>query len=357
MALTLIQGKSYTVEYGLSEQADTWRVVGKAIIPIKVDKTLGWRDTHLDKPHFVSCNAFMCLPYDVISGITISDVCSFVPVFGVVSILETGDETVPTVIEAPYFTDEYEISSDAKNWLIQNTGIQPLRIDDKLTWREPLIDEEPTFVQVDSCGCLETSGPPWTTSGTFGQVPLCLATKVLDWISITGSTGSGGGLTGPRGFQGFQGTTGPNGNDGPQGVTGPNGNDGSQGVTGPYGPQGPVGAFSQNVNFVDSHLYWGNFNTYYGVIYTAGTVLFALPGGISPIDDGKMVTITDEVGGINSTGRGIYISSDVGQLINGMTTMTMKVDNMSITFIFRDSAWHIYSTHIPTIWSPFSDLQ
>jgi hypothetical protein len=66
-----------------------------------------------------------------------------------------------------------------------------------------------------------------------------------------------------------------------------------------------------------------------------------LPLGNSPADDGKNITITDEVGGISSYSRGIIVGATGGQTINGNSSITMKINRMSLTFIFRNNSWKI----------------
>jgi hypothetical protein len=66
-----------------------------------------------------------------------------------------------------------------------------------------------------------------------------------------------------------------------------------------------------------------------------------LPVGNSPADDGKNITITDEVGGISSYNRGIIVGATGGQTINGYTSVNMKLERMSLTFLFRNNSWKI----------------
>jgi hypothetical protein len=80
---------------------------------------------------------------------------------------------------------------------------------------------------------------------------------------------------------------------------------------------------------------------YYGVIYSSGVCNVMLPVGNSPADDGKNITITDEVGGISSYNRGIIVGATGGQTINGSTSVNMKLERMSLTFIFRNNSWKI----------------
>jgi hypothetical protein len=80
---------------------------------------------------------------------------------------------------------------------------------------------------------------------------------------------------------------------------------------------------------------------YYGVIYSSGICNVTLPLGNSPADDGKNITITDEVGGISSYNRGIIVGATGGQTINGSASVNMKLERMSLTFIFRNNSWKI----------------
>ncbi len=80
---------------------------------------------------------------------------------------------------------------------------------------------------------------------------------------------------------------------------------------------------------------------YYGVIYSSGVCNVVLPAGNSPADDGKNITITDEVGGISSYNRGIIVGATGGQTINGSSSVNMKLERMSLTFIFRNNSWKI----------------
>lgn len=370
MALNLISGKSYSLENGLSEQSSTWMVVGKAIIPIKVDKTLGWRDTNLNKPNFSTCLSYICLPFDLTSGV-LSDKSFFIPSFAVESIISTGDETVPVIIEGRSYTSNYELSDNVEIFSVQTIGLQPLRIDDKLTWRKPLINEEPTFISVDACVAYNVSGPPWVpVSSTVTQVPLFSVTRVIEWKSITENSednnsrdNSSIDSTVQIGFQRFQDIQ---ENIGPQGVKKnielqsiqeniePQWNIGPQGVQGNIGPQGYQGVsgpfFIQYVQEVNSPVYYANiFNAYYGIIYTSGITYFYLPSISSTVHNGKIITVTDETGTISDSGRGIIIIGNSGETINGKTSILMKIDNMSLTFIARNGKWFIYSSYIPTV--------
>ena len=78
---------------------------------------------------------------------------------------------------------------------------------------------------------------------------------------------------------------------------------------------------------------------YYGVTYTGGVCTITLPPGSSPLDDGKIISIADEVGGISKYNRGILIQGSGGQLINGETSVLLKIEKMSLTFLYRNSSW------------------
>jgi hypothetical protein len=80
---------------------------------------------------------------------------------------------------------------------------------------------------------------------------------------------------------------------------------------------------------------------YYGVTYTGGVCNITLPNGSSPTDDGKFIIVADEVGGISSYGRGINVGGSGGQLIDGETEILMKINRMSLTFLFRNNSWKI----------------
>jgi hypothetical protein len=56
-------------------------------------------------------------------------------------------------------------------------------------------------------------------------------------------------------------------------------------------------------------------------------------------DEGRTITIADEVGGISYINRGILVQGTGGQLINGNTSVLMKIERMSLTFLYRNSSW------------------
>lgn len=78
---------------------------------------------------------------------------------------------------------------------------------------------------------------------------------------------------------------------------------------------------------------------YYGVIYTGGICQVYLPLGTASIDNGKYITIADEVGNISYGNRGINVIASGTQSINGHSDILMKIDFMSLTFLFRNGKW------------------
>ncbi len=79
--------------------------------------------------------------------------------------------------------------------------------------------------------------------------------------------------------------------------------------------------------------------TYYGVIHNSSICEIYLPLGGSSSDNGKFITIADEVGGISSFNKGIKVYTSGSQSINGYSDVLMKVNFMSLTFLFRNGNW------------------
>ena len=179
------------------------------------------------------------------------------------------------------------------------------------------------------------------------------------------------------------------GGGGPTGPTGPTGATGPIGATGPTGPTGADGAGEfyfqtavpspnpttlgarwidsdngveyvwvyDGVNYlwmqptqlgnvtyqtfyINSSTYSPTFSyEYYGVTYTGGICTVTLPLGTSTADDGRFITIADEVGGISYGNRGILVQGSGGQLINGETSVLLKLERISLTFLFRNNSW------------------
>jgi hypothetical protein len=78
---------------------------------------------------------------------------------------------------------------------------------------------------------------------------------------------------------------------------------------------------------------------YYGVTYNTGICTITLPLGVVPTDEGKFINIADEVGGISYGNRGILVQGQGGQLINGESSVLMKINRMSLNFLFRNNSW------------------
>jgi hypothetical protein len=185
--------------------------------------------------------------------------------------------------------------------------------------------------------------------------------------SGTGTTGA----TGPQGAQGIPGATGATGAQGDTGATG------ATGYTEFYFQQNPpspnpsilgarwidsdngieyvwvydgvnylwmqptqLGNVTYQTTFINTATYAPTFTyEYYGVIYSSGLCTITLPLGTSPTDDGRFLTIADEVGGVSNTNRGILVQGSGGQLINGHTSVLMKIERISLTFLYRNSSW------------------
>ena len=161
----------------------------------------------------------------------------------------------------------------------------------------------------------------------------------------TGATGSQGtqGIQGPTGSTGSQGIQGPTGDTGPtgsQGIQGPTGATGSQGIQGIQGPTGATGINQILTSDIITSTSSLSFTyQYYGVTYTGGICTITLPLGSSPADDGRFLNIADEAGNISWGNRGILVQGQGGQLINGQTSVLMKINYMSLEFMFRNNSW------------------
>lgn len=216
MAISILRGKSYNFRDGLDEISNYWYVVGRTLIPIRVDKVLGWRDPGTHKPTFTQSEAYMVLPAyqptdpfnDTLLPWTFSgDDVFFVPVFSVEQIIETiAEARAPKFIQAPVFSETYNIVLNYTNMQVQEMHPAPVRVDKILDWRSPLTAEEPTYTVADVGVCLPAtfSGGNWvTTSSLTVNAPMFLATKVYTW----GDACLCRGPQGPRGPQGAVGST------------------------------------------------------------------------------------------------------------------------------------------------------
>jgi hypothetical protein len=70
----------------------------------------------------------------------------------------------------------------------------------------------------------------------------------------------------------------------------------------------------------------------------SGICTVTLPLGTTA-DEGKFISIADEVGGISYNNRGILVQGSSGQLINGNSSVLMKIERMSLSFLYRNSSW------------------
>ena len=123
-------------------------------------------------------------------------------------------------------------------------------------------------------------------------------------------------------------------------LIGPTGPQGDTGATGSTGPAGATGPSLYQTSFINVSTYSTTFTyQYYGVIYTSGICTVTLPLGSSPADDGRFINIADEVGGVSWGNRGILVQGQSGQLINGISSVLMKIERMSLDFMFRNNSW------------------
>jgi hypothetical protein len=101
-----------------------------------------------------------------------------------------------------------------------------------------------------------------------------------------------------------------------------------------------LGNIQYQATFINTATYSPTFAyEYYGVTYMGGICTVTLPSGTSPDDDGRFITIADEVGGVSYANRGILVQGTGGQLINGHTSVLMKIERISLTFLYRNSSW------------------
>jgi hypothetical protein len=230
------------------------------------------------------------------------------------------------------------------------------------------------------------------TSGSSGTSGIG-GTSGTSGIGTDGTSGTSGigtdGTSGTSGIDGTSGSSGTSGVDGTSGTSGVDGTSGSSGTSGASGTSGTSGTiefyYSQTPPSPDptnvgarwldsdngieyvwvwdgSDYYWVQptqlgrvtykafyINTatysptfayeYYGVTYNTGICTVTLPLGVTPTDEGKFINIADEAGGISYGNRGILVQGQGGQLINGEASVLMKIDRMSLNFLFRNNSW------------------
>lgn len=232
-------------------------------------------------------------------------------------------------------------------------------------------------------GATGPTGPTGATGATGPTGPT--GSGVTGATGATGPTGATG-VTGPTGATGPTGPIGATGATGPTGLTGVTGPTGPTGVTGPTGPTGytefyfqtskpspdpstlgarwidsdngreyvwiydgtnyvwmqptQLGSIQYGAYYINTSTYSPTFSyEYYGVTYIGGVCTVTLPLGSVPEDEGRFITIADEVGGVSYGGRGILVQGSGGQLINGNSSVLMKIERMSLTFLFRNNLW------------------
>jgi hypothetical protein len=278
MAISVLQGRSYSIENGLSTESQTYYVVGKFYSPQRVDSSLGWKD-YDDSPSYTVTVSYL-VRKAIFNGETwqsYSDEVEIVPSNFVERVLESIDlERIPSVVEGPSYLDLNDLSS-SKTWFIEDIIERPVRIDKALMWKDPEYDK-PEFLTVSCAICLPAYYDNiWradTNSETF-IVPLFLISNVYEWtqtsyrvdpstvnntIIVVGPKGDKGdsgekGESGNRGNDGSTGATGAmgprgfQGADGSEGAPGPQGSAGPQGVAGPQGAIGPQGELEKNYDF------------------------------------------------------------------------------------------------------------
>lgn len=105
-------------------------------------------------------------------------------------------------------------------------------------------------------------------------------------------------------------------------------------------PKGDSGNAKYHTTYINTATHSATFvYDYYGVTYTGGICTVTLPSGTISTDEGRLITIADEVGNISYANRGILVQGTGGQLINGESSVLMKIDRMSLTFMFRNNYW------------------
>lgn len=121
----------------------------------------------------------------------------------------------------------------------------------------------------------------------------------------------------------------------PKGDTGATGPTGATGATGPAGPTGPAGAnggISRSVSAISSPTTAGSTaNTEY-VYLVSGTTTLTLPTAVGNLNQ---YTVTNV--GTNT----VTVDTTSSQTINGSSTATLPIANMSLDFISNGSNWVI----------------
>lgn len=272
MAISILQGKTYDIQNGLSTATLTYFSVGKILSPQRVDRSVGWTDFD-SNPSYTVTQAFLVRKafLDGETWTSESQEVTIMPTSFIERIIENIDlERYPVVIEGPCYTDFNDLSEN-RSWYIEDIVERPVRIDKTLMWRDPGI-EKPDFLTVSCAICLPAyyeDGWKVDSETTTSIVPLFLITHVYEWtqtsytvdpstvsnlIIVKGPKGDKGdsgekGITGSIGSEGAPGNSGSIGSTGATGATGVTGEKGPQGSQGFIGPQGNVGTIDKNYDF------------------------------------------------------------------------------------------------------------
>lgn len=98
-------------------------------------------------------------------------------------------------------------------------------------------------------------------------------------------------------------------------------------------------SFEYRTTEINSSTYSLTFDyDYYSVIYTSGICQLYLPSA-DVTKNGKVIILADEVGGISYYNRGIQVFANGTQSINGYSDILMKINYMSLTFLYRNGNW------------------
>lgn len=191
MAISILRGKTYSIEDGLSSSAGVYFVIGKINAPQKIDRSLGWNDND-NEVSFVSSTFYLVTDGTVIitpfntTGSQSGTDARFLPSTYIEQILvEESFEKTPLIIEGPAYSDLHDLSISS-SWYVSEIVERPIRIDKTLGWRDPG-NHKPEFITASCAVCFPTifnaateSLVPDTTRET-SLVPLFLITKVVQW--------------------------------------------------------------------------------------------------------------------------------------------------------------------------------
>jgi hypothetical protein len=253
MAISILQGKTYDIQNGLSTETLTYFSVGKILSPQRVDRSVGWSDFD-NNPSYTVTQAFLVRKavLNEETWTSESQEVTIMPTSFIERIVENIDlERYPVIIEGPCYTDFNDLTEN-RSWYIEDIIERPVRIDKSLMWKDPGM-EKPEFLTVSCAICLPAyyeDGWKVDSESSTSIVPLFLISHVYEWTqtsyTVDPSTVSNliivKGPKGDKGDSGEKGTTGSIGSVGAPGTSGSVGSTGATGATGEKGPQGLVGA-------------------------------------------------------------------------------------------------------------------